>query len=96
MHLSKANPRVKDRVNAVNAMLCNALLEANTRIDPSCKMLIRDFRQVQWKRDSSGGTTGQIDKSDMELTHVSDSYGYFCHKEFELKSRAGESSGIVQ
>lgn len=95
-HLSKANPAVKDRVNAVNTMLVNALGEVRTLIDPSCKELVADFRQIQWKRDSSGNSTGQIDKSDMHRTHVSDAYGYFVQKEFGLKSRSGEMPGVMQ
>jgi hypothetical protein len=96
MHLSKANPPVKDRVNAVNAMLSNALLETRTWIDPACTELAKDFRTVQWKRDSAGNTTGQIDKSDVSRTHVSDAYGYFVQKEFGLKSKSGAFSGIAQ
>ena len=96
MHLSRANPAVKDRVNAVNTMLCNALGESRTWIDPACTELIKDFRQVQWKRDSGGNTTGQIDKSDMSRTHVSDAYGYFVCKEFGLKSQSGGFSGVMQ
>lgn len=96
MHLSRANPAVKDRVNAVNAMLCNALGEVRTYIDPACTELIRDFAQVQWKRDSGGNTTGQIDKSDMSRTHVSDAYGYFVAKEFGLKAQSGGFAGIAQ
>ena len=95
-HLSKANPAVKDRTNAVNAMLCNALGEVKTLIDPGCTELIADFQQVQWKRDSGGNTTGQIDKSDAQRTHVSDAFGYFIQKEFGLKSLAGEQPGVMQ
>jgi len=95
-HLSNSNPAVKDRVNAVNAMLCNAADEVRCLIDPACTELIKDFVQVQWKRDSSGNTTGQIDKSDMARTHVSDAFGYFIQKEFGLTSRAGIKTGILQ
>lgn len=97
LHLSKANPAVKDRVNAVNTMLCSAANEVKMLIDPSCKELLADFKQVQWKRDSSGNTTGQIDKGDQSRTHVSDACGYFIEKEFGLKySRSGEQSGFMQ
>lgn len=95
-HLSKSNPAVKDRVNAVNAMLCNALGEVRCYLDPSCKELINDFSQVQWKRDTSGNSTGQIDKSDPDRTHSSDAFGYFIEKEFGLKSQAGAQPGILQ
>jgi len=96
MHLSRANPAVKDRVNAVNTMLCNAAGEVRTLLDPSCVELKKDFRTIQWKRDSSGNTTGQIDKSDPQRTHLSDAYGYFVQKEFGLKSQAGAHPGIAQ
>lgn len=83
--LSTANPAVKDRVNAVNMMLCSAIGERNTTIDPLCKELIKDFREVKWKRDTGGNTTGSIDKSDSERTHTTDAYGYFVEKEFRLR-----------
>lgn len=54
LHTGKANPAVKDRVNAVNAMLCNALGQHRTIISPTCVELIRDFKEVKWKRDSGG------------------------------------------
>lgn len=95
-HIQRANPSVKDRVNSVNAMLCNAANEVRTIIDSSCKELIQDFREVKWKRDTSGNTTGQIDKSDMKRTHVSDAYGYFVHKAFGLKPKTGQQQGILQ
>lgn len=95
-HIGNSNPAVKDRVNAVNAMLCNALGQRRTLIDPSCKELIRDFKEVKWKRDSGGNTTGQIDKSDGKRTHVSDAYGYFVEKEFGLRSQAGGMKGLLQ
>lgn len=95
-HLSKSNPSVRDRVNAVNAMLVNAAGEVRTLIDPACTELIADFAQVRWKRDTSGNTTGQIDKSDMQRTHVSDAFGYQQEKQFGVKSQAGAKSGILQ
>lgn len=95
-HIQRANPSVKDRVNSVNAMLCSAANELHTLVDPSCKELIQDFREVKWKRDNSGNTTGQIDKSDMKRTHQSDSHGYFVQKEFGLKSHVGQQQGVLQ
>lgn len=95
--LSNANPAVKDRVNAVNMMLCNSFGERNTLIDPSCKELVKDFREVKWKRDQGGNTTGNIDKSDGARTHASDAYGYFVEKEFHLRdNHAGGYPGILR
>jgi hypothetical protein len=91
MHLSTSNPAVRDRVNAVNAMLCNAAGERNTTIDPTCTELIKDFRQVKWKCDKAGNSSGNIDKSDMERTHVSDALGYHVEKQFGLKNNSSPS-----
>ena len=54
MKANTANPAVKDRVNTVNALLCNASRERNLLISPTCHELIKDLRQVKWKRDGAG------------------------------------------
>ena len=63
----RANPRVMDRVNAVNKFL----REDRLSIEPgTCPMLIKDLERVVWK-------SGDLDKtSDMSLTHASDAGGY--------------------
>ena len=61
------NPRVVNRVNAVN----NNLSKGNILIDKSCKMLIGDMEKVTNKEG-----TRDIDKSNKELTHMSDAFGY--------------------
>lgn len=84
-----ANPAVKDRVNAVNAMLRNAAGETRLLIHPQCRELVADLEQVAWKTDPHGNITGQIDKSDSKRTHVSDALGYMVEYEFPLKGRIG-------
>lgn len=67
-----ANPPVKDRVNAVNAVCKSANGQIEMTIDPSCKQLIKDMRKVSWKEG-----TGGLDKlKDLTLTHSSDAIGY--------------------
>ena len=61
------NPRVVNRVNAVN----NNLSKGNILIDKSCKMLIGDMEKVTNKEGSR-----DIDKSNKALTHMSDAFGY--------------------
>tara|TARA_R100000808_G_scaffold6235_1_gene18633 strand:+ start:394 stop:1677 length:1284 start_codon:yes stop_codon:yes gene_type:complete len=72
VHVRHANPLVINRVNSVN----NNLSKKNIIIDPSCKMLIRDFEQVVNKEG-----TREIDKSGMksDLSHISDAFGYYCN-----------------
>lgn len=69
-----ANPAVKDRVNSVNALLCDATGRVRVEIDPRCKSLQRDLIEVTWKQGSSGF---EIDKKkDTKLSHISDALGY--------------------
>ena len=64
------NPRVINRVNSVN----NQFSKNNIKIDKGCSLLIRDFEQVTNKQG-----TREIDKSNHNLTHLSDAFGYFCN-----------------
>ena len=67
----KTNPAVVDRVNAVNRALDDNLI-----IDPKCKALIEDLEKVVNKQG-----TREIDKSNKDLTHMSDALGYAVHWE---------------
>ncbi len=68
------NPNVKDRVNAVNAMLKSASGEIKLTYSPThCKRLKLDLEKVKWKEGADGAV---FDKSDPELTHASDAAGY--------------------
>ena len=69
------NPRVVNRVNAVN----NNLSKGNILIDKSCKMLIGDLEKVTNKEGSR-----DIDKSNKELTHMCDAFGYSVEWEFPI------------
>jgi len=44
---------------------------------------------VVWKADGHGNVGAQLDKSDPELTHVSDALGYLVEREFGLRVAAG-------
>ena len=68
----KTNPRVIDRVNAVNKQL-----DGNIIIDPRCKGLIEDLEKTCNKEG-----TRDIDKSNKALTHFTDAFGYFIYWEF--------------
>jgi len=78
--IKKSNPPVKDRVNAVNAMLSNTRGDARVFHHPRCRYLKRDFETVVWKEGSA-----EIDKSDFDRTHAVDAIGYFIEYEFPLR-----------
>lgn len=86
-----ANPIVKDRVAAVNSLLCNARGERRLFLNPRCKMLIRDFEQTGWKEGS-----GILDPgTEKKLTHISDAMGYFCEREFGTRQAGGWRSQAI-
>ncbi len=78
--IRKTNPPVKDRVNAVNAMLRNTKGEVRLTHSPGCTYLRRDFETVTWRE---GGV--EIEKRDTERTHASDALGYFIEYCFPLR-----------
>jgi hypothetical protein len=93
LHVPRSNPRLKDRVNCVNAMLQNHARERRLRIAPACKELILDLERVHWKSDSNGNTVSDIDKSDPLRSHVSDALGYMIAQEFGMKGHFGYIGG---
>ena len=95
-HVPRSNPPVKDRVNCVNAMLCNQAGERRLRIAPKCKELIQDLERVHWKCDSNGNTVPEIDKSDPLRSHVSDALGYMIAQEFGMRGQLGAIPGVYQ
>lgn len=89
------NPLVRDRVNTMNNALCSTSKERNVLVSPKCAELLKDLRQVHWKRDAAGNPTGELDKSDAQRTHVSDALGYLVAKEFGLRGRVGPMPGLL-
>jgi hypothetical protein len=65
--------RVVDSLNMVNGRFCNAEKKSKVFVDNKCTNLIKDFERVQRLPD------GSIDKkSDLSISHIGDSYRYFC------------------
>jgi hypothetical protein len=94
-HVPSANPKVRDRVNAMNSKLRNANGFVGMLVDPKCKHLVKDLEQVTWETDGNGNATGDIDKSNKALTHISDAQGYLVESEFGVKQMGGERSTVL-
>ena len=73
----KANPPVRDRVAAVQAMLENGNGERRLFIDPRCRRLI-ECLELQAYNDK-----GEPDK-DAGYDHMNDALGYPIHRIFEV------------
>lgn len=74
----KANPPVKDRVNAMNAMFCNSLGERRYLVNSDlCPTYADCLEQQIWAEN------GEPDKT-QDNDHPNDAAGYFIHKEYPL------------
>lgn len=73
----KANPHVRDRIAAVNSRCQTSDGARHMTVDPSCVRLIADLEQVIFSDN------GELDKkSNPMLTHISDAFGYWVHREW--------------
>ena len=73
----KSNGAIKARIDSVNAKLQKRYL----KINKCCVKLIRDLEQVCYT------DKGDIDSSNIELTHISDALGYYVNVEFPIVRR---------
>ena len=89
MRQNTVNPYLIDRVNTVNNMLRSISKIRRVHVNPRCVELIKDLRQVAWKRDRHGNRINEFDKSDPDRTHLSDALSYLIAQEFPLKSPIG-------
>jgi phage terminase large subunit len=63
------HPAVKDRINAVNSLLCSQAGDRRLTIDPRCRNVIQSLSRQTYKQ----GT--QI-PDDGDLSHMADAVGY--------------------
>ena len=77
----RAHPPVKDRINTVNRLLCNAAGERNLYIDPRCKNTIEALLKHQYKANT------QIPEKDAVKGYdgVNDSLGYMVEYLYPLR-----------
>jgi hypothetical protein len=79
--VNPANPAVKDRVNAVNAMILNAEGERRWKINTdACPVLTEALEQQAW------APSGEPDKTTGH-DHPPDAQGYFLVKRFPIVKR---------
>ena len=73
-----ANPPVKDRINAVNALFCNAQGERRYSVNADrCPGYADSLEQQIW------AANGEPDKT-QDNDHPNDAAGYFIHKEYPI------------
>ncbi len=83
-HVPKANPRERDRVNSVNSRLLTLNDDVRFMVDPGrAPWTVKDFEGTKLIE----GGTGEIDKSEPELTHLTDAHGYRLQKKYPIKTQ---------
>lgn len=79
----QANPRVKDRVENMNSMACNAIGFRRQTYNPSaCPLFDGDTRIVGWKKTIEKRVGKLDDGGDKQRTHAADGAGYAVFKLF--------------
>lgn len=81
--VKKANPRIMERIRAVNARFLNAKGEKRLYILRKCKYTIRDCKKMKKKEGTHEVDPKQI-LADSKLGHCMDTVGYFIHAVFPL------------
>jgi phage terminase large subunit-like protein len=91
MRVPPENPRVPDRINAMNRMLKDEEGTVRIQIDPNCKELCADLEQVL--RDNRGGVLKVTNRRDpyFRRTHTSDAAGYWISFEEPVRVQSARS-----
>lgn len=74
-----AHPPVRDRINAVNSLLCSATGAHRLKIDPRCRRLIESLEKHCYKENT------QIPDKDSGWDHMTDALGYGCEYLFPIR-----------
>jgi hypothetical protein len=84
-----ANPPVKDRINATNAMFCNAVGERRYLVNADkCPTYANCLEQQAW------GDNGEPDKT-TGFDHPNDAGTYFIHKDYPIKRFSTGSKELI-
>lgn len=73
-----AHPAVADRINEVQAMLCNANGDRRLFVSPKCKELIKALDGMTYKQGQS------VPDKTLGLDHITDALGYKIHSMFPI------------
>ena len=72
-----ANPPIRSRHNAVNAVLCNAAGEVSVTIDPKCKTLATGLATTKYK-------SGFLEQETYHQ-HITTAFGYYIARKYPVK-----------
>ncbi len=85
---AKSNPPIRDRVTAVQGLLCNGKGKVRLQINASCKRMIECLELQSYTEK------GEPDK-EAGYDHMNDALGYLIWREFNpLHARSGRGTGV--
>lgn len=85
----KANPPIRDRHNAVNALLCNAAGQVRFRVHPRCRTTIKGWEVVKLRSGAA------YLEEEVYEQHVTTAVGYLVSVEFPIVQRQAESTNLA-
>lgn len=90
LDVRRANPRVNARIVAMNSRLRSADGVRHMLIHPKARFTLQDLEGVQLLK----GAAGELDKSDLALTHLTDALGYLVERRYDLPGVAPSSGSV--
>ena len=81
----ETNPRVGDRLNAVNRVMKDEGGRVRVEVDPECKELIADFEQVLLQGPGKLKKSSNREDSYFRRSHISDAFGYWVSREAPIR-----------
>ena len=81
----KKNPDISDRINEVNAVICNAKGDRRALIHPKCQQLVKSLSRHTYKNGTS------IPDKDAGWDHMNDAYGYKIHSLYPIKTQTAST-----
>ena len=75
------HPPVRDRIMAVNRLVCDASGRRRLFVDPSCKHVIESLSKMVYKEGTAEPDKGQ------NIDHPADALGYVCEYEYPIRRK---------
>ena len=82
-------PAVADRVNEVQALLCNTNGDRRLYLSPKCIETIKGLDGMTYKKDTS------VPDKTLGLDHMTDALGYMVHSLFPIRAKPAAAVGVA-
>lgn len=90
MRITRSNPAAIDRIKAVQNALCDIDGARHVKIHPRCERLIHDLM-----RNVLDATGSDVDKTDPNVTHAGDAFGYRVFRQRPVRSVTKRNGSLL-